>query len=251
MDFSVCVEMIFDALPLEERIAQAGACGAAAVEFWTWRDKDLDAIARAKETAGVNISAFGGLSGKSPSDPSAVGSAVDELRHSVEAARQIGSTGLIVYGGQEQPELPREQQLESLKGVLAATAEAADQAHVMLLLEPRNARVDFPGELLTSTDEALKIVTDLDLPNVKLLFDIYHQYVTEGSVHAAIETNIDRIGHFHMADAPGRGEPGTGALDFGEVFRLIDSLGYEGYMGLEFRPSGDPAKAVRKTIELA
>jgi len=248
--FSVCVETIFNALPLSARIEHSAACGAAAIEFWRWEDKDFDAIARAKESAGVDIAAFGGLGDTAPNDPSATDAAVRELHRSIEAARQIGATGLMIHGGQQLDNVTREQQLENIGAVMAAAAPAAGRAHVSLLLEPRNVRTDFPGGLLSKTADALAIIDQVNLPNVKMLFDVYHQYVTEGSVLHLIESHIDRIGHFHVADVPGRGEPGTGALDFKEMFKLIDSLDYGGYVGLEFHPTGDHAKAVRSAIDL-
>jgi hydroxypyruvate isomerase len=248
--FSVCVEMIFDTLPLEERIERAAACGAAAIELWEWKEKDLDVIARAKEKAGVDVSAIGGMGKKLPNDPAAADTAIEELGFATETARQIGATALIIHAGRELGDVPRGKQLETLTRVLTKAAPAANQAHVDLLLEPRNARVDFPGTLLTGTDEALSIVQAVDQPNVKLLFDIYHQYVTEGSVLDSIQRHIDWIGHFHVADAPGRGKPGTGAINFAEVFELIESLDFDGYVGLEFRPTGDPARAVKEVLSL-
>ena len=191
IQFSVCVETIFTTLPLSDRIEHSAACGAAAIEFWHWKDKDLDAIARAKESAGVDVAAFGGLSDTAANDPSATDAAVEDLHSAIEAARQIGATGLIIHGGQQLEAVPRDEQLRNVGAVMAAAAPAADRAHVTLLLEPRNVRTDFPGGLLSKTADALTIIDQVDLPNVKMLFDIYHQYVTEGSVLHSIESHIE------------------------------------------------------------
>ncbi|MFW6159231.1 MAG: hydroxypyruvate isomerase family protein [Planctomycetota bacterium] len=250
IQFSVCIDMIFNDLPFEERMVRAAACGCSAVEFWEWQDKDLDVIARAKEAAGVAIAAFGGLTGKPAGNPDTAESTVEELLRSVEIARQVGAAGLIVVPGDELDGVPRQAQLDAVATVLAAASPAADAEHVNLLLEPVNRRVDYPAALLSTTDDAVRILDQVDQPNVKLLFDVYHQYVTERSVLHTIESHMDRIGHFHVADAPGRHEPGTGALDFREMFRLIDSLGYEGYVGLEFIPTGDHDAAVETVLDL-
>jgi len=249
--FSVCLETIFNALPLAERIEQAAACGVAAIEFWQWKDKDLDVIARGKEAAGVDVAALGGLEQAIPNDPATADAATAELLESVATARQIGAKGVIVHTGQALKDLGRDVQFETVAQVIDAAADEAGRAHADLLLEPRNARTDFPGTLLSSTAEALTIIDRIDRPNVKLLFDVYHQFITEGSVLHLIEAHIDRIGHFHVADVPGRGEPGTGALEYKEIFGLIDSLGYTGYVGLEFNPSGDHAEAVKNTLNLS
>ena len=248
--FSVCLETIFNALPLGERIGRAAACGAAAVEFWSRKDKDLDEIARAKEASGVDIAAFVALDDNLPNDPASADEAASELLASIQAAREIGATGLVVRAEHEIKNVPRKQQVETLTRMLEMAAPAAQKAHVTLLLEPVNTRIDHPGALLSSTPDTLEIIDSIDRPNVKMLFDIYHQYVTEGTILDSIESHIDRIGHFHLADVPGRGEPGTGAVDFGGLFRLIGSLGYEGLVGLEFFPSADHADAVSRVIEL-
>ena len=248
--FSVCVETIFNELPLAERIERCAACGAAAFEFWSWRNKDLDTITRAKEAAGVDVAAFGALDDAFPNDPSTAAAAAADMQQAIEVARQIGATGLIVHAGQERDDVPRPAQLEGVARLLADAAPAANAAHITLLLEPLNVRIDCPGYLISQTADALAVIEQAGQPNVKMLFDIYHQYVTEGTVFRSIETHIDRIGHFHVADVPGRGEPGTGALDFGQIFGLIDSLEYAGYVGLEFRPSGDHMDAVKNTLDL-
>ena len=249
--FSVCLETIFAALPMSERFQQAAACGAAAVEFWSQKDKSLDDIARAKEVSGVDIAAFAGLDDNLPNDPASTDQAAAELLASIEAAREIGATGLIIRAEREIEGVSREDQMSALTRMLEMAAPAAQKAHVMLLLEPVNTRIDHPGALLSTTSDTVGIVDRIDKPNVRMLFNIYHQYVTEGTVLDSIESYIDRIGHFHLADVPGRGEPGTGAVDFGELFNLIDSLGYKGLVGLEFFPSADHADAVTHAIGLA
>ena len=250
MKFSVCLQTIFSAMPLTERIERSAGCGAAAVEFWSWKDKDLDEIARAKEAAGVDVAAFAGLSDNRANEPAAADAAANEMFGAIEAAREIGAAGLIVTADHQVEGVARNEQIDSITRLLETTAPAARRAHVTLLLEPVNTRTDHPDALVSKTDDALAIIDDAGQPNVKMLFDVYHQYITEGAVLGAIEANIGRIGHFHLADVPGRGEPGTGALDFPAILKLIDSLDYEGFVGLEFFPSADHAEAVKDVIEL-
>ena len=86
---------------------------------------------------------------------------------------------------------------------------------------------------------------------MKLLFDIYHQQISEGNLIARITGNIDKIGHFHVADVPGRFEPGTGEINYRNVFAKIAETDYAGFVGLEFRPTGCPAAALRQVKEIA
>ncbi len=249
--FSVCLETIFNSLPLAERIDQAAACGAHAVEFWTWKDKDLDTLTHAKETAGVNIASFTALNDVPPNHPAQSGAALSELLQGLEVARQLGAAALTIQCGMELDNVSRADQLDSVAGLLDAAAAKAQKAHVLLLVEPLNAGAEHPGSLLSKTADAAAIIDKVGQPNVKILFDIYEQYTTEGSVLHSIESNIGRIGHFHVADVPGRGQPGSGGVDFREIFKLIDSLGYGGYVGLEFYPTGDHTTALKETIALA
>jgi len=250
IQFSICLETIFNTLPLTERIEQAAACGASAVEFWDWRDKDLDEVARVKESAGVDVAAFAASLSRPPNDPAALDSVAAEVLESIEAARGIGAGALIFVAEREIESVPREEQLAALATVLKVAAPAAQKARVSLLLEPLNRVTDHPEALLSRTADTLAVIEQVGEPNVKMLFDVYHQYTTEGTVLNTIEAHADRIGHFHLADVPGRGEPGTGALDWKEILKLIESLDYTGYVGLEFVPSADHADAVRSVMEL-
>jgi len=107
-----------------------------------------------------------------------------------------------------------------------------------LVIEPLNVLVDHPGYYLTTSAEGFEILDEVDSPNVKLLYDIYHQQVTEGNLIATITSHIAQIAHFHVADVPGRHEPGTGEINWVNVLRAIDEAGYAGYVGLEYMPTG-------------
>jgi hydroxypyruvate isomerase len=93
--------------------------------------------------------------------------------------------------------------------------------------------VDHKGYFLTRTDQTMTILEAVNSPNVKMLFDIYHQQITEGNVIRNITKNIDRIGHFHVADNPGRKEPGTGELNYKNIFKAIATTNYKDFVALE------------------
>jgi hydroxypyruvate isomerase len=120
-----------------------------------------------------------------------------------------------------------------------------------LLLEPLNIKVDHAGYFLSRTDEAFSIIHDVNHPSVKLLFDIYHQYITEGEVIEAIRGHIGSIGHFHAAGYPGRHELHIGEMDYARIFSAIEETGYSGYVGLEYFPAEDPAAGIRKVLGTA
>ena len=246
-DISVCVEMVFDDEPFHERVPRAAAAGADAVEFWGWRDKDLDALRAAADEADVPVAAFG--AGGTLTDPDQADEAVETIRESIETAGDLGCPTLIATTGPDVDGLDRETQYENVVEVLSTVAPDAEEAGVTLALEPLNTAVDHSGYYLTSSAEGFDIVDDVDSPGVRLLYDVYHQQITEGNVIQTVTENVDRIGHVHVADVPGRHEPGTGELNYANVFSALDDAGYDGYVGCEFRPTGDSESAMDAVLD--
>ncbi|ADB63283.1 Hydroxypyruvate isomerase (plasmid) [Haloterrigena turkmenica DSM 5511] len=243
---SVCVELVYDDEPFHERIARAAAAGADAVEFWDWRGKDLERLERAAAEAEIPIA--GCVADGTLTDPEATDDAVETIRESIETAADLGIPTLIATSGPDQEGLDRATQRGAIVDVLSRVALDAEAADVTIALEPLNTAVDHPGNYLETSAEGLEIVDAVDSPNVRLLYDVYHQQITEGDVVRAITENVDRIGHIHVADVPGRHEPGTGELDYETVFAAIDEAGYDGYVGCEFSPVGDADEAIATVL---
>src|SRR4029077_20010869 len=152
--------------------------------------------------------------------------------------KRLGSKTLIVTTGIEDRSMPRADQHAHYVTALKAVAHMAEDAQVTLVLEPLNTKVDHPGYYLQTAKEGFEILDEVGSPSVKMLFDIYHHQIMEGNVIADITKNISKIAHFHVADVPGRHEPGTGEINYANVFRAIAASGYQGFVGLEFKPSG-------------
>jgi hypothetical protein len=132
--------------------------------------------------------------------------------------------------------------------LLAPLVEAVG---ITVVVEPLNVLVDHPGYYLTTSAEGFEILDEVGSQAVKLLFDIYHQQITEGNLLANIVPHIKQIGHFHVADVPGRHEPGTGEINYANVFHAIDKAGYEGFVGLEYWPTVPAADTLRTVRALA
>lgn len=247
---SACIEMIFRDLPFTERIAATKAAGLDAVEFWGWRNKDLEAVRAACAQHGVTVATFAMDTGGPLTAPGDIDALLTGAAESIAAAEGLGVKTLLVTTGNEQQGTPREAQREMIVAKLQAAAPLLEDAGVTAVLEPLNVLVDHAGYYLVTTAEGLEIVDAVGSPNVKLLFDIYHQQITEGNVIRNLTGNIDRIGHVHAADNPGRNEPGTGELNYGVIFRKLDEAGYDGYVGLEYRPSKDPAETLRSVLSV-
>lgn len=247
MKASVCIEMIYTEYPFLERIKKAAQAGFAAIEFWEWKHKDMPAIAAAVEEAGVHISAFSGNLGGTLINPAHRHRLVSGLQQSLEKGREMQANGLFLLTDeldedrsvrQRFPELSEEIKHMSVLDGLKALAPLAERAGVTLLLEPLNIHVDHAGFYLHHSAEAFDLVRAVGSPRLKVLFDIYHMQVMEGNVTHSLTSNLDVIGHVHVADVPGRHEPGTGELNYLNIFKALRSAGYQGYVGFEFAPTG-------------
>jgi hydroxypyruvate isomerase len=128
--------------------------------------------------------------------------------------------------------------------VLRAGAGLAAGSGVTLVLEPLNDAVDHKGYYLTSTAEGLDIVDEVGQPEVRLLYDIYHSAMMGEHIETVLAGRLDRVGHVHLADAPGRGEPGSGAMDWHERLLWLQDQGYSGLVGLEYRPTRDTSSTL-------
>jgi hydroxypyruvate isomerase len=109
------------------------------------------------------------------------------------------------------------------------------QAGIRLLVEPINTR-DIPGFYLTHTKQAVALIEEVGSPNVFVQYDIYHMQIMEGDLARGIEENLARIAHLQLADNPGRNEPGTGEINYPFLFDWIDHIGYQGWIGCEYKP---------------
>ena len=241
---SVCVEMIFRELPFLDRIGAVAEAGFPAFEFWGWRSKDIKAILERKQDCGLAISSFGVDPSARIVDYSTRNEFIKGVKDSVETAHKLECSRLIVTTGNEIKGVPRETQHQNIVKSLKEGARLVEKTDVILVLEPLNILVDHKGYYLYSSSEGIEILRQVDSPNVKLLYDIYHQQITEGNLIATITKNIGSIGHFHSADVPGRHEFGTGEVNYANVLRKIDELGYEGFVGLEFMPLKDSKEAL-------
>jgi len=166
------------------------------------------------------------------------------VRESVAVARRLGAGALIVVTGDEIPGLSRAVQHAAVVSALRRAAPIAEDAGMQLVLEPLNAVVNHPGYFLTSTSEGFDMVEEVDSPAVRLLYDLYHSVMTGEQPAQVLASRGHLIGHVHLADAPGRHEPGAGDINFPACLRVIAEAGYSGPIGLEFRPSGQTDAAI-------
>jgi hydroxypyruvate isomerase len=251
LSFSACIEMLFRDRPFLDRIDAVAEAGLKAFEFWGWKDKDLEAIKERAGRHGLQIATFVLDTRGAMVDGSKKADFLDGLKASLEAARRMGVRTLLCTVGQEIRGVERAQQHAAIVEKLKAGAPLLEDAGVTAVVEPLNVLVDHRGYYLSTSAEGLEIIDEVGSPNVRLLFDVYHQQITEGNVTQNLTSHIDRIGYIHVADVPGRHEPGTGELNYANILRAIEGAGYRGFIGLEYVPLGDATQSLRKTVQLA
>lgn len=248
---SVCIDMILTEVPFLQRIETVKRLGYPAFEFWEWKNKDVDAIRRKKTELGLEIATMMGSGWKHMNSEDARKTFVSDIQASLASAKSLGVKTLIVTTGFEDKKLSRSEQHTNYVAALKAAAPFAEQAQVTLVLEPLNTKADHPGYFLQTAREGFEILDEVGSPAVKMLFDIYHHQIMEGNVIQDITKNISKIAHFHVADVPGRHEPGTGEINYSNVFRAIAASGYRGFVGLEFKPSVSAEGALKDVLKLS
>ena len=240
-------------LPFLERFQAAKNDGFDFVEFWSWTDKDLDAVKAAAENAGIGISGFNGDADYSLIDPTHKEPYLAFLRRSVDAAKKVGARSVTIHsnalgeGGivvNHYAELSETVKLCSMYDTLLECARLAEESGIQMNLEPLNITTDHVGNFLATTRMAAEITRLIGSPRLKVLYDVYHMQLNEGSLCDHIRAYGDQFGHIHVADAPGRHEPGTGEINYHQVFRCLEEIGYQGLIGFELMPQTTTAKAV-------
>jgi hydroxypyruvate isomerase len=230
--------------PMPDRLERVHAMGIEAVELVrTVTAKNNEEVAAKCHDLGLkvhNIDAGTSLWGAKDSlvNPAERPNVMEKLRLAVQNARLYRTDTLLALSGTEVPGLSRDDMRRSLVDGLKAVMEIVEAEGLRMILEPLN-RFDHKGFYLTRMDEAFAVVDEVGSDRLKILFDIYHVQMEEGRVIPKITANIDKIGHFHIADVPGRHQPGTGELNYDNILAAIAATSYRGFLGLEFLPHGD------------
>ena len=247
MFYSACIPAIFGGKTPREALAAASSAGLKHYEFWGWNEEQIDAFAQAQTefdmTPVAMCTTFHELT-----DPDGREAYVDGIKKTIPVCQKLGCKNIISQVGPERSDLSRQAQHESIVAGLKAAAPYVEEAGLTLVFEPLNIRIDHVGYYLWSEEEAFRIQEEVGSPNVKVLIDLYHQYVMDDLDIDLIVKNLSKIGHFHMAGYPGRHEPHVDSeVDYQTILGAIRKAGYREAVGLEYMPV-HPAEEGLKTL---
>ena len=248
--------MLYPELDYARRIERVARFGFMNTEFWGWRDKDIPDLLSVCEETGAKIANFSGHRKGSLVASSTHPLFFSELEDAVTVAQQLQCPTLMLLtnelgsGGRVENSHEHLSHQEKYTNVLQGldTALAQVPPGIELLLEPLNTTLDHPGYFLDDIEHAAAIIKAINNPRLRLLCDLYHLAVMGEDVVADIDDSIDLIEHFHVADTPGRTEPGSGEVDYAAVFAILEKHDYPGTVGYECSPTNSESSRVVQEI---
>lgn len=249
--FALCIEMWWTELPIAERIAKVAEFGFPAFEFWFLDGRQVDEIAQAAERHQVAVSQFAAW-GFEPglNDTQDHDRFLRAVEQACRAAQRLNTRLLTVVGGDDRPGLSQPQMHDNIIAGLRRAAPIAAEHDCTLILEPLNIQVDHPHHCLYGSQAALHICRQVDSPHVKINWDLYHMYITEGHLIERLQEGFEHVGYLQLADHPGRHEPGSGEIDYRPVLKAAQGLGYQGYVGVECRPLRSEVEAAQAVAKV-
>jgi hydroxypyruvate isomerase len=248
--FAANLTMLFTELPFMQRFEAAAKAGFEAVEYlfpYPFEKKELTAALRANGLQQVlhNLPAGDWDKGERgiACHPDRTGEFREGIAMAIDYATALGCPQLNCLVGKVPAGVSAEAAHKTVVENLRLAAGELEAAGLRLLIEPINT-FDIPGFFLTRTDQALALIDEVGSSNLRVQYDIYHAQRMEGELGNTLSKNLARIGHIQLADNPGRGEPGTGEINYPWLFRHIDSIGYEGWIGCEYKPRATTAEGL-------
>jgi len=236
--------MLFGEVELPERFEAAARAGFKAVEIqfpYGWSQRQLAEIARHAGVEVVLINIPGGDAQKGERGIACLPDRVAEFRASVgrglDYARSLGCKQMNCLAGISPRDADRAVLRETYVSNLRYAARELAGSGMTLLVEPIST-LAVPEFQLNRSEDAFALVNNVGADNLKVQYDLYHMRIMGDDLAATIRANLGSIGHMQFADVPGRHEPGTGGIDFRSLFELVDSLGYDGWLGAEYTPTG-------------
>jgi hydroxypyruvate isomerase len=255
---SVMAWTVFRDLPFDQcmqRISEAGYKNIELVgEYHKWSEEEWRRVLAKQKQLGVHFDVTAGLE-HGAGNPNEREALMADLRKELPIMERLGCPAVIIMSGNVVPDMPREAQHRSCIESLKRAAELIEGKSIhgepiRLLLENIDPEEN-PKYYLTSVAEGFEIIKLVNHPQVQLLYDFFHEQISEGNLIEKLVENIAHTGLVHIADVPGRHEPGTGEINYENIFRKLGELNYNRIAAMEFLPTSDPVGKLRAARELA
>src|SRR5580704_7037542 len=227
-----------------EIVAAAGYKGVELVgEFYSWSPEDTSRIMARMASFGMIFDAMSGVkAGFAVPDQSA--DFITQFAAQVGKAKDLECSKIILLSGKRadgvNPDTQRQTAIDNLK----RADDLASKEKIQIVIEPIDL-LENPTIYLSTVADGFDIVRAVGSPNVKVLYDVYHEQRSYGNLIEKLEKNIDLIGLVHIADVPGRHEPGTGEIDYANIYRKLSELGYDKFIAMEYYPTQDPTESLK------
>ena len=241
--FAANLTMLFNEVPFLDRFDEAAKAGFRGVEYlfpYDFEPGELVERLRRNDLTQVLHNLPAGNWGAGERGIAVLPDRQDEFREGVDKAityaTALGCKQVNILAGIAKDVDPKDAHRVFVENLKYA-APKLKAAGIKLLIEMINTR-DIPGFFLTSTKQALDILDEVGSDNLYLQYDIYHMQIMEGDLARTMEANLAKIAHIQLADNPGRNEPGTGEINYPFLFGFLDKIGYQGWIGAEYKPAG-------------
>ena len=254
---SIMLWTVWTDLSFEQRLANVAQSGYRNVElvgeYAKWSEAEFASANAARSRLGIHFDATAGLH-NGIGDPAVRDAFRAEFKQALTPMQRLDCPAMIILSGNVVPGLSREAQHQSCIEGLKRAAEQIegkqiDGQPVRLLLECIDPEEN-PHYFLQSAAEAIDIVRTVNHPQVQFLYDLFHEQIAEGNLIEKLEKHIDVIGLIHVADVPGRHEPGTGEINYANIYRKLAALNYHHAVAMEFHPTGDPVSTLRAATQM-
>lgn len=235
MQYSLCIDSIYPQENLEEKLTRIKQAGFKFIEFWDWRDKDLEIII----DSGLKVSNFSGnrISSLTLDNKEKV---IQEINTSIDIAKRLKCDRIMLLsdilegdGSVKINSISREKKLLRLYDNLRVLVEVAKKRDIMLVIEPLNSLKDHKNYFLDNFLITLELIQSIDSEYLKILYDIYHMQIMDGNIVETLKKYHEFIGYIHIANVPYRCEPWMGELDYKFIFKELSKV-YSGVVGFEF-----------------
>ncbi len=241
----------------DEKLEVAARSGVESVqmvgEYAEWTDADVARVKRLARSLHLGMDVLIATPNwptrpVSMVDPAQRDNFLADVRTAIGYAQKLEVPQILLMSGNAIAGRTHEEQYASLLEGCKRAGDLAAAANLTAIVEPLNSLVNHKGFFLTTCVEGAKLIRQVDNPHVRLLFDIYHEQVQIGNVIRTLTEAADVVAVFHIADNPGRNDPGSGEINYSNVYKAIRKTGYRGYVAMEYLPLGDQVQSLTKSL---